>query len=333
MDDKLKLIKDTVKSINETFGDGAAKTLEGAFEPNELRGFIPTNNPVLDWVIGKPGIPLGRISEINGKFGCGKSSVTASILGNAQKNNCIAVLIDAENSYDPTWSNIHKVVSDELIYINPPHLQGVFDEAIVIINEVRKKQSEVPIIIAIDSVSAIPTASELEIEDSTASSQSAEHAVIISKGLRRLQKLIHDQNVAILFISQLKENPRASWGKTTSKIGGSAIDFSAGLVLELARTKYIEKEGKKVGQTIQVTSRKNKFNFHDPLRVRTMDLYYREGFRPKEMLVDFMVELGMITAKGAWYDFEGSKYHKQDLAEKLSDESLMVDIYQKLEIK
>lgn len=331
MDEKQKLIDKTVKSINETFGKGIAQTLDGAFEPNKIKGFIPTNNLALDWVIGRPGFPVGRISEVAGKYGSGKSSIIASTIGNVQRNGGLGILVDAEKSYDPTWGTMHKVIPDELIYLDPPHLEGVFDETIVAIKTIRDSGSEMPIFLAVDSVSAVPTAAEMEVEDSTSSKQSAAHAVIISEGLRRMSKLIHQQNVAVVFVSQLKDNPRASWGKTTSKIGGSAIDFSAGLLLELTRTKYITKNEKKIGQTIQITSRKNKFNFIDPLRVRTVDLYYRDGFRPKEILIDFLVEEGMIKKNGAWYEHDGSKFYKEDLAEKL-DDSLFPQIYEKLGI-
>jgi len=334
MDEKQKLIAKTVEAINDTFGEGRAQTLGEAFEPNKLKGFIPTGNLALDWIIGKPGIPLGRVVEIAGRYGSGKSSVVASILGHHQRAGGIGILVDAEHSYDSSWSQVHGVLPEELIYLDPPHLQGVFDETIMAIKTVRKLSSTVPIFIAVDSVSAPPTASELEQEDSTASKQSAEHAVIISEGLRRASSLIHQETVSLLFVSQLKDNPRASWGKTTHKIGGSAIDFSAGLLLELVRTKYLTKDEKKIGQCIQCTSRKNKFNSADPLRVRTFDLYYGEGFRPKEILLDFLVEkdIGLVTQKGGWYEYEGNKFHKADMAEKL-DDSMIQLAYEKLGIK
>lgn len=51
-------------------------------------------------------------------------------------------------------------------------------------------------------------------------------------------KRLVDQNVALLFVSQLKDNPRASYGNTHHKLGGNAIWFHSGLMLEVARTAY-----------------------------------------------------------------------------------------------
>jgi recombination protein RecA len=333
--EKEKLIVRTVDAINETFGAGAAQTLDDAFEPNKIKGFLPTGNLAIDWVIGKPGIPLGRVSEIAGRYGSGKSSIVARIIGQVQAAGGMAVLVDAEHSYDPSWGRLHKVKPEELIYLDPPHLEGAFDQSIAAIKTIRKVSAETPVFIAIDSVSANPTAAELELEDSTASKQAAEHAKIIALGLRRASGLIHKENVALLFVSQLKDNPRASWGNTTHKIGGSAIDFSAGLELEVTRTAFkTDGENKnKVGQTIQVVSKKNKFNPAGPYRVRTFDLYYNEGFRSKEILLDFLLEtdLKLVTYKGGWYEYEGAKYRKEDLAPKLDDELFKL-VYDKLGI-
>jgi transposase len=70
----------------------------------------------------------------------------------------------------------------------------------------------------------------------------------------------------------------------------------------------------------------------DPLRVRTFELYYGEGFRPKEILLDFMVEQGTIKQSKGWYEWEGSKYRKEDITPKL-DDSMIDAMYDKLGIK
>lgn len=333
-----KVIDKTVNKLNEQFGEGCAQTLTSGFTAEKEHGFIPTDNLALDWVIGRAGIPLGRVTEIAGKPGSGKSSIVASIIGAAQAHGGIGVIIDSEKSYHPNWSRIHKVNPEELIYLDPPHLEGCFDQACSVIRTIKDIDKTVPVFMAVDSVSANPTASELEQEDSTASKQAAEHARIISAGLRKISKLIWEQNVALLFVSQLKDNPRAlAWGNTASKIGGNAIWFHAALMLEVARTAYkTDKDGddkKKIGQTIQVKSIKNKF-VTDPHRVCTFDLYYEEGFKQREIAVDFMIhkEVGLAKKTGGWYEFEGSKYHKEDLALKVTDE-IIEDIYKKLGIK
>lgn len=177
------MIDVTVKALTKEFGDDAAHTLDEAYAPEKVHGFVPTGNLAIDYVIGKPGIPLGRVTEIAGKPGSGKSSIVASTIGAAQKSGAVCVLVDAEHSYDSSWSKIHGVNPEDLIYMEPPHLEAVFDRTVAAIKKIKEVGSNVPVFIAIDSVLAAPAAAELEMEDSTAGKQNAAHAATIRMSL------------------------------------------------------------------------------------------------------------------------------------------------------
>lgn len=331
MDERQKLIDKVISDLNKQFGDGCVKTLENKLDEGEIHGFIPTNNLALNYVIGRRGLPLGRVSEIAGRPGSGKSSIVASIIGAAQKSGAVCILNDTEHSYSPDWSRRFQVNPETLILLEPPNLEKVFDYTTSAVKQIREEQSEIPVFIAVDSVSASPTSAELEQEDSSASKQRAEHAKIISQGLRKLTNLIWDQNVSLLFVSQLKDNPGGGYGSTKSKLGGSAIEFHSGLQLEVSRTSFKKEKEKTIGITIQVKCIKNKFV--PPFRVRTMILYYEEGFKPKEILLDFMADddVGLIKEKMGWYEWEGSKYRSYDIVDKISDDTFEL-VYEKLGI-
>lgn len=325
-----KLVDKVVSALNKKFGDDCLKTLEDKLSESNALGFIPSNNVALDYVIGRRGLPAGRVVEIYGKSGSGKSSLVASLLGSAQASGAYAVLIDSENSYSPDWSRRYKVNPESLLLLEPEHIEEAFDYTRAIVESIREQQSSTPIFVAFDSVSATPTAAELAQEDSSASAASAEHARIISKELRKLTGLIKDQNICLCFVSQLKDNPRVTWGNTESILGGSAIKFHAALRLKLTHTKYITKDEVKIGQTIQVQATKNKFTM--PYKVRTFDLFYEDGFRPKEILLDFLSDdLSMIKEKQGWYEWEGNKIRKDDMVAKL-DDSYFDLAYEKLGI-
>jgi len=187
--------------------------------------------------------------------------------------------------------------------------------------------------IVADSVSATPASAELEMEDSTGSQARGLHARIISQGLRKLSNLIWNESVALLFVSQLKDNPGIMYGTNKSKIGGHAIDFHAGLLLETRKLAQKKGEGeteKIIGQTIQVHSTKNKFV--PPFRTRTFDLFFDSGIRPKEIALSFLSDpdlLGRIKAGGGWYEYDGKKYRKDELAA-LLDDAIISDTYRSL---
>lgn len=325
------IIDKVVKDLDKKY-EGHIRTLEDKKDSDAgVLGFVPSDNLAVDYVIGRRGLPIGRIVEIFGKSGSGKSSLIASIIGAAQKKGITCALIDAENSYDPSWARRFSVNTDNLILLEPSTLEQSFDMTREVIKVFREESSVEPIFVAYDSVSALPTNSELEQEDSSASSASAEHARIISRELRKIGGMVKDQNVCLTFVSQLKDNPRASWGDTESILGGSAIKFHAGLRLKLTKMKTLKDKDKEkaLGITSQVTAVKNKFT--TPYKVSTFDIYHEEGIRPKEILLDFLVEEGIVKGKMGWYEWEGTKYHKTDMAP-LLDDSLFEQVYEKLEI-
>lgn len=325
---KEQLINKVVKSFTDKFGEKSAGTLSSAFTPENVLGFIPTGNLIVDWCIGRRGIPLGRITELSGPYGSGKSSICAATIGAAQKKGIVCVLFDIEHSYSSDWSRLWGVDPEELILAHPQHLQEMFDQVRFTINLIKKEQPTTPIFIVVDSVSATPTAEEIEEEDSTSGKQRGQHARVIGEGLRKIGDLIWNRNTALLFVSQLKDNPGITYGTGKHKLGGHAIEFHAGLMLEVRRQAYLKNKDESVyGQRIEVRAVKNKFV--PPFRSRTFDLYYNEGIRPKEMVLDFLSDpalIGMITQRGGWYEYQGAKYRKEDLS-KILDDSLLEKTY------
>lgn len=328
-------INKIVKEMEKKFDPGTATTLTGMFTPEKVKGFVPTGNLAVDYVIGRTGIPLGRISEIAGPYSSGKSSMVAAIIGAAQKQGVVCILIDTEHSYESNWSRMYGVDPEHLILIEPKHLEGLFDRLRAVIGIIRKEEDNTPIFIAVDSLSATPTSGELEEEDSTSGKQRAAHAKLIAEGLRKISNEVFNQNVSLLFVSQLKDDPGMMYGANKHKLGGHAVEFHAGLMLEVRRTGYIKVKDVTVGQHVSVTAIKNKFV--PPFRKAMFDLYFNEGIRPKEIMVEFLSDeelLGdkaLIKKSGGWYEYEGSKFRKEDIAEKMSD-TLMPDVYRALNI-
>lgn len=337
-----KLISKVVKAFSSKFGENSASTLTSMFCPERVHGFIPTGNLIVDWVIGRRGFPIGRITEIAGYPGSGKSSICAAAIGAAQKQGAVCMLFDTEHSYESNWSQLWGVNPEQLILIQPEHLQGLFDKLRFAVKLVKEEQPTTPIFIVVDSVSASPTAAEVEEEDSTGGKQRAAHAVIISEGLRKISDVIWNQNVSLLFVSQLKDNPGVMYGAGRHKLGGRAIEFHAGLMLKVSRQGFLKEPKTDVvyGQIVQVEATKNKFV--PPFRCRTFDLIYNEGIRPAEMMLDFLSDidlktdtskyLGSIKKAGGWYEFEGSKYRKEDLAKKVVDPTIQEALYHELNL-
>lgn len=259
------------------------------------------------------------------------STIAAMSIGESQKAGMVTILIDTEHSYDSSWAERYGVDPELLILLQPKHVEQIFDYThylLEVLNE--EKDSGVPILTVVDSISAISTSAELEQEDSTAGKQRAAHAKALSEGLRKLGNEIWDRNMALVFISQLKDNPGMMYGKGQSKLGGSAIDFHAALLLEthvLLRKKI---NNIKCGQVVKVVSKKNKFV--PPFREANFYINYMTGVDNRETALNFMLSLGWLKKeKGFIINEKGEKVKKSEILETISPD-MIVKLYDYLGI-
>ena len=98
--------------------------------PTQVKDWIPTGSRWLDSIIcrGKPaGIPVGKIVEIAGLEGSGKSYMAAQIAANAQKMGIDVVYFDAESAIDPDFLASAGCDVDNLLYLQPPSVEYVLE--------------------------------------------------------------------------------------------------------------------------------------------------------------------------------------------------------------
>ena len=97
-DARLKILEDTISSIEKTYGKGSIMKLgDGVIAKVES---IPTGSISLDAALGIGGIPRGRITEIYGPESSGKTTLCLHIIAEAQKAGGLAAFIDAEHALD-----------------------------------------------------------------------------------------------------------------------------------------------------------------------------------------------------------------------------------------
>lgn len=245
------------------------------------------------------------------------STISATALGQAQKAGMVTILIDTEHSYDSMWSERYGVNPELLILIQPEHVEEIFDHLRVMLDILASDKKDIPMLTVVDSVSAAATSAELEQEDSTAGKARGGHAKALSEGLRKIGNDIWDKKMALVFISQLKDNPGIMYGSGKHKIGGHAIDFHAGLLLQtriLTRKKINDVP---VGQVVSITSTKNKFV--PPFRKANFEINYLTGIDNRLTVLEFMAEIGWIKKSGGWFvDSDGNKFRKEGLVDTIT---------------
>lgn len=299
---KDELAVSIVDALNKSFKDGQVAYIIGQEEtPTDLIDFVSTGTSLLDLAISnRPhgGIACGRITELTGLEGSGKSLLAAHMMANVQKEGGVVVLIDTENAVNAEFFEAIGLNFGQMVYAQPDTVEDIFTMIETIITRVREKQgNEKKIIIVVDSVTAAPTEQESE-ADYGKDGYATGKAIIISKAMRKITQLIAKQKIALVFTNQLRQKmnaPAFSDPYTTS--GGKALAFHASVRLRLAVTGKIKnKAGDVIGVTCKASVIKNRLG--PPFRVAEFNIYFDRGIDDLESWLKFCKDKDLITSSG-----------------------------------
>lgn len=277
---------------------------------------ISTGSLSLDLAIGVNGLPRGRICDFYGRESAGKTMLAASVVASVQKNNGVAVYIDAENGFDEHWASILGVdlSKDKLIRISPDYGEQAFDIAEKFI------RAGVDLIV-IDSTAALVPKNFVErsMEDTALIGLQAR---MISLGLQRLTPLITKTNSVCLFIGQVRKNIGANpylHGEDELPTGGLALGFYSSVRIRVRRKEAIKDAERVLGHRIECLVKKNKVA--PPLKKTEFDIYYDRGIDQISELFSVATSLNIIQKPE-----DGIKYYYGDKSwrgqEKLKEEIL-----------
>src|SRR5690606_6206269 len=90
-----------IQQIAKDYGEGAIMRLG-----EDVRvdiDVIPTGNILIDRALGVGGVPRGRIVEIYGPESSGKTTLTLTIVAQAQRRGGLAAFVDVEHALDPQY--------------------------------------------------------------------------------------------------------------------------------------------------------------------------------------------------------------------------------------
>ncbi len=291
-----KALEQAVAQIKRRFGDGALMRLGDA--THLAVETVPTGSLALDIALGVGGVPRGRITEIYGPEGSGKTTVCQHIVAQVQKAGGVAAFIDMEHALDPRYA-AQCGVDVESLYISQPDT----GEQALEIAEALVRSGAVDVIV-VDSVAAlVPRA---EIEGEMGDSHPGLQARLMSQALRKLSGAIKQSNVVMIFTNQLRMKIGVLFGSPETTSGGRALKFYASVRLDVRRTKSIKYQGEVVGHTTRVRVTKNKVA--PPFRVAEFDIMFGHGISREGDVLDVGLNLGVVDKKGSYYYFQEENF-------------------------
>jgi len=293
-----KLIKKVKDKAPTMIGDGTKPSIMWA----------EVDSPQVTYMLGG-GIPIGRMLRFRGPSSAGKSAFcnylagalqreVPKFTGNKDKNKVIYV--DFERTFEKRFAESVGVLVDEehFVHLKPETIEDaaeVLDELV--------RTDEVAAIIW-DSDAAAPNRTQMNDDFGKATFGGA--AKSHSEFLKKFNILCADRNTTLLWISQERVNMKPM-SHLPAVTGGEAPQYYSSIICRITKTDDIKDANGVIGIEMRVRDMKNKCSI--PFREANMKLYFNGGFNSDEEYVDFLLSLGFMVQKGAYFQFDYNGEH------------------------
>ena len=285
--DIMRAIASAKMSLKKKFGDDLFS--EKKIEPLPS---VSTGSALLDKELGNGGWALGRVHELYGQSGGGKSSVVTLTCVNAIKQypDKYVIYIDYEQAMNFEYAQkLGLDVEDErFIFIQSNSAEEGFETI-----EKLVETGGVSVVI-IDSIPAMMTKMELEkgYDEMTMGAK----AKFLSTSIPKMLDLLKKTNTALIFVNQVRDSLSYGGGSTTP--GGKAVPFYSSSRVEIKRTQVLTNKEVPYGQTVKFFIRKNKVGL--PFGTVETDLLFGIGFDYHLETVNIAIDLGIIRKAASW---------------------------------
>lgn len=293
-DDKKKALEATINQLEKQYGKGSIMRL--GTKEIEAVPVIPTGALTLDLALGVGGIPYGRITEVYGPEASGKTTLTLSLIAEAQRQGSTCAFIDAEHALDAEYARNIGVDIDNLLISQPDNGEQALEIA-----EALVRSGAVELII-VDSVAALVPKNE--IEGNMGDSVMGMQARLMSQALRKLTHIVSKAKCAVVFINQIRMKIGVMYGSPETTTGGMALKFYSSVRIEIRRKEQLKRGDEIVGNLVVAKVIKNKMA--PPHKNATFEIRFGKGISKIACIVDAATELGVIERKGSWY-FQGEE--------------------------
>ena len=239
------------------------------------------------------GFPIGKLVEMFGSAGGGKSSIALRAVAEAQKRGK-CVFVDAENALDPFKAENSGINMNDLLVSQLSSLEKVLE-----VIELCVAADDVSLVV-VDSVAALTP--EAEIQGEFGDAHVGLVGRLMSQGLRKInQTMVETKSRAVvIFINQVRDNIGVmGFGPKTTTPGGKALRFWCSTRLEVTRTGALKQGDAVIGQSVRVKVAKSRFS--QPFRQATFEINYETGISNEATLLDNALNAGFIKQSKSWF--------------------------------
>jgi recombination protein RecA len=276
---------------------------DGGSNPTKVTDWISTGSTMLDLAIAnKPngGVAVGKITELNGLEGSGKSLIGSHLLASTQRKGGIAVYIDTESAVSPEFLEAIGIDTKNMLYVHLETAEEVFETIETIVTKIRESDKDKLVTILVDSLAAASTKVEMDAEFDKDGWATAK-AIIISKAMRKITQMIARQKIALVFTNQLRQKLGVMFGDPWTTSGGKALPFHSSTRVRFKNTGQIKDSSKKNTIGIKIKAQVIKNRLGPPMRTAEFPLYFDTGIDDYGSWLTVMKEHKLLKQAGAWY--------------------------------
>jgi len=256
---------------------------EEAFEDASKLTLKTTGSIALDWVFGG-GLAGGRIYELYGAEGSGKTTAALTAAKAIQKQGRPVFYVDFEHALDTDYARNTLGVSldpDHWLLVQPNTAEAGLDMAIEMVDKFSAG------LVIVDSVAAMVPKSEFEGDVSDL--QVGAQARVMGKAMRKLTGVAHRNDTAIIFINQVRDKIGGfGYGDPTTTPGGRALKFFASGRIQMKKFKTLDD-----GVLIQAQIKKSKITSSQKRKAK-FTIRSGVGVDFADEIVTLGVEMGVI---------------------------------------
>lgn len=292
-------VNDFIDEIRSDYDDKIVVTQEHVDDAGKGLDVIRTGSTSLDISLGVGGLPKGKITELYGPEGTGKSTLACSVAKNTIANGEAVLYVDVENMLDLNYTKqlLDGLYTPQSMVITQPE---VGEDAMEIVE--RGIRSGSFGLVVVDSIAALSSRREQmkDLEDSTM----AEVARLLSKFFRRNSPHIRRSNVALLLTNQIRDKIGGySHGYATP--GGWSLKHYTSIRIQLYSAQKIMEGKEQIGILTPFSIKKNKVA--PPFRSHEIPFIFGKGIDTARDTVEFAKVLGVVKTRGSYYYFNDDR--------------------------
>jgi recombination protein RecA len=305
--------QEALDALNKKYGEGTVLALGDKKDNNY--DLISTGSIAFDHIaLGVGGFVKGKLYELIGWEGSGKSTICGHAVANCQKNGGKVLYIDGENAVDPNYFTSLGVDINQMLIAQPSNGEEGFQIAFDMI-----MTDDIDLVIIDSDSSLIP---KRIIDGDAGDATIGRKAKLNSDVYPKLKNLLSKHRTCVIVVSQYREKIGVMFGDPRTTQGGHALKFYSDVRVEVSKT--LAKEGTEAyGNVTKIKTIKNKMA--PPFKAVDFEIVFGTGIDTFNEIMSLGSDLEILRKYGKTITYNETKYSTDEFRLLLEDNEEFFD--------